>query len=75
MDKQRNVKYTLKGPMGKGLGISQDSQGDHVIFAAGTGIYAFVDLFERMLLQSLNILNEAKEGLNANLKVHLYASF
>ena len=44
--------------MGKGLGLTKDSEGNHVVFAAGTGIFVFVDLVARMLLESLSVIGD-----------------
>lgn len=51
--------YEIKGPMGKGLGLTTDSKGVHMAFSAGTGILVFVDLFARLLLSSLEIIHES----------------
>jgi hypothetical protein len=42
--------------MGKGLGLTPESQGDHIVFAAGTGVFVFVDLVARMFLEAANVL-------------------
>ena len=42
--------FDLQGPMGKGLGLSPTSVGNHVAFAAGTGILVYIDLVLRLLL-------------------------
>jgi hypothetical protein len=36
--------------MGKGLGLSNKSEGNHVAFSAGTGILVFIDLVVRLIL-------------------------
>ena len=48
--------FEIKGPMGKGLGLSSETKGLHMIFAAGTGILVFVDLIARLLLSNIGIL-------------------
>jgi NAD(P)H-flavin reductase len=66
--------FNISGPHGLGLGLSHDSEGEHYIFAAGTGILPFLDLFDCLLrkvihealsaripkpqLQKLNIIDE-----------------
>ena len=45
-----NYVYNIKGPMGKGLGLSRNSEGVHMAFAAGTGVLPFVDLVARIML-------------------------
>ena len=42
--------YEITGPMGKGLGLTKDSRGKHLAFAAGTGVLLFVDLVAKMIL-------------------------
>lgn len=42
--------YEITGPMGKGLGLTKDSKGKYLAFAAGTGVLVFVDLVAKMLL-------------------------
>lgn len=42
--------YEIKGPMGKGLGLTAESKGKHIAFAAGTGVLVFVDLVARIAL-------------------------
>jgi hypothetical protein len=36
--------------MGKGLGLTPDSKGHHIAFAAGTGVLVFVDLVARIIM-------------------------
>jgi len=50
--------YTIQGPMGKGLGLTPNSRGTHIAFIAGTAVCAFIDLVARILLESLNIIDE-----------------
>jgi len=50
--------------MGKGLGLTEKSEGVHIIFCAGTGILPFMDLITKVLLQELNILPITDERLN-----------
>lgn len=41
--------YYLSEPVGQGLEIDENSDGEHIIFAAGTGILPFLDLFDYLL--------------------------
>lgn len=66
--------YTIKGPMGKGLGLNMGSRGVHYAFAAGTGVLVFVDLVARILLGARGLLKGA-ESLDPAFKLVLYASF
>lgn len=50
--------FMIKGPVGKGLGITRQTHGTHIAFAAGTGVLVFVDLIARMVLTSLNLIPE-----------------
>ena len=42
------TKFNVKGPMGKGLGITANSSGTHMAFTAGTGILVFIDLIVKI---------------------------
>ena len=61
--------------MGKGLGISEQSEGVHIIFCAGTGILPFLDLLVKLLLQELNISPIEDEKLHENFILILYVGF
>ena len=50
----QNDTYKIKGPMGRGLGLSKDSKGTFVAFSAGTGILVFIDLVAKLALRELN---------------------
>lgn len=68
--------YEITGPMGKGLGLTRNSQGKHLAFAAGTGVLVFVDLVAKMLLQCLDApFTESEELLHDDFKLVFYASF
>lgn len=41
--------YEIEGPFGLGLELNNQSRGTHIIFAAGTGILPFLDLFDYLL--------------------------
>jgi len=41
--------FSVAGPYGVGLELRKGSQGKHIIFAAGTGIFPFLDLLDYML--------------------------
>ena len=51
--------FFIKGPMGKGLGLSESSEGLHIAFAAGTGILVFVDLVARIAVGDLDLIPES----------------
>lgn len=48
--------YKMVGPLGKGLGITEDTRGTHFAYSAGTGILVFIDLIARMLCQELGVI-------------------
>ena len=50
--------YLLSGPLGKGLGLTPQSKGTHLVFTAGTGVLAFVDLVAKLILQTLDFIPE-----------------
>ena len=60
--------------MGKGLGLTKDSQGVHFAFAAGTGVLVFVDLVARILLGVKKLIPE-EQRLHESFQLVLYASF
>ena len=47
--------------MGKGLGLSPDSKGEFVAFSGGTGVFVFVDLVARILLENLNLISDQQK--------------
>ena len=61
--------------MGKGLGLCPESKGDFVAFAGGTGVFVFVDLVTRILLENLNVITDKDQQVKKDLVFHLYASF
>lgn len=68
--------YEITGPMGKGLGLTKDSQGRYLAFAAGTGVLVFIDLVAKMILQYLDApFTESEELLHDDFKLVFYASF
>jgi hypothetical protein len=50
--------YLLTGPLGKGLGLTPSSKGIHIVFSAGTGILAFIDMIAKLILQTLDLIPE-----------------
>ena len=60
--------------MGKGLGLTKDSKGNHFAFAAGTGVLVFIDLIAKLTLSELDLIPE-KDRLHHQFKLYLYASF
>jgi len=68
--------YEITGPMGKGLGLTKDSRGKHLAFAAGTGVLLFVDLVAKMILQHLKApFTESEELIHDDFQLVFYASF
>lgn len=66
--------YQIKGPMGRGLGLTKDTKGQFQAYSAGTGIFVFLDLVARIGLQQMNLLPE-DQCLHPDFKLNLYASF
>lgn len=66
--------YEIKGPMGKGLGVNNQSKGLHIVFTTGTGTLVFIDLVVRMILSNLGVIRE-EERMHPEFKLHLYVSF
>lgn len=72
--------YEVKGPLGKGLNIQTD--GEHIAFAAGTGVLVFIDLVAHLILRilvekenlTLGEFTEPKLNLS-QFKLVLYTSF
>ena len=65
------AQHSLKGT---GLGLTAESTGLHYIFAAGTGIYPFLDLFDHLLESFIdpdNTTNLFKKGF----KLRVFFSF
>lgn len=73
-DRKQQI-FEVKGPMGKGLGLSERSTGIHIIFCAGTGILPFMDLITKVLLQEKKCLPIDDEKLHPDFQLHLYAGF
>ena len=64
------------GPIGKGLGLTPNSQGTYLAFSAGTGVLVFIDLVAKMLMQMLDLpFSENEEKLHDNFKLIFYTSF
>jgi len=61
----------LKGPVGKGLGITPESKGVHFAFTAGTGILVFMDLVTRIYLSRIQAIPK-EERLHPLFKFVLY---
>ena len=64
----------MKGPLGKGLGLSCLSKGTHVAFAAGTGVLVFIDIVAKLLLQQQSLLKD-EDKFNEDFKFVFYVSF
>lgn len=70
----KNGHFLVKGPVGKGLGITSESKGVHFAFTAGTGILVFMDLVTRIYLSRIQAIPK-EERLHPLFKFVLYASF
>jgi len=66
--------YEIKGPMGRGLGLTKDSTGKYIAFAAGTGVLVFVDLVARMSLAMIDAIPN-EEQLHRDFSLELFVSF
>mmetsp|Transcript_5276 Transcript_5276/g.8906 ORF Transcript_5276/g.8906 Transcript_5276/m.8906 type:complete len:130 (-) Transcript_5276:196-585(-) len=66
--------FKIQGPMGKGLGLRKNSTGNHIAFAAGTGVLVYVDIVARMILGDLNLIPD-EEKLSDDFKFTFFASF
>lgn len=66
--------YEIKGPMGRGLGLTKESKGTFIAFSAGTGILVYIDLVARLALQVLNLI-PPEDHLHPDFKFILYTSF
>ena len=54
----KNHLFKIKGPMGKGLGLTEYSEGNYVAFTAGTGILPFMDLVTRIALCDMRVFSK-----------------
>lgn len=66
--------FLVKGPMGKGLGLTNHSTGTHVAFVGGTGVFVFVDLVARLALGLLGLL-PTDQQFGPDFRFELFASF
>ena len=66
--------YEIQGPIGKGLGLTSESKGQHLAFSAGTGVLVFIDLVARMLLGQKNLIPK-EQMLNDDFSLVLYVGF
>ena len=55
-------RFSLMGPYGRGLRLKPKTKGFHIIIAAGTGVFPFVDLFHFMLQKTLMKLISNRAG-------------
>ena len=51
-DKAGHKVFSIQGPMGKGLCIK--TEGEHIAFAAGTGVLVFIDIVAHLILRMLS---------------------
>lgn len=75
--------FEVAGPYGKGL--IQKKRGTHVAFAAGTGVFSFIDIVAYLAIKNLkpvsfnasvNSTNDVADALPGNdFKFVLYVSF
>lgn len=73
-DQKREESFHITGPMGKGLLLTNQSEGLHIAFGAGTGVLVFMDLVARLVLQSVGAIPK-EQCLSPNFKLILFASF
>jgi len=66
--------FSIEGPFGTGLDLTPRSTGLHYIFAAGTGILPFLDLFD-YLLESVLVPGSTSNIFKNGFKLHIFASF
>ena len=71
---QSEQHFRVKGPMGKGLGLTNHSTGTHIAFTGGTGIFVFVDLIARLALGMMGHLPNDQQ-FSPDFNFVLYASF
>ena len=50
------IRFDVKGPMGRGLGLTCQSAGSYVAFGAGTGVFVYIDLVARIALGILDLI-------------------
>ena len=66
-------KFSINGPWGTGLEIKRGSNGPYVIFAHGTGVLPFIDLFHfivrKLIHMSLMRVKLSKENIEARLEL------
>lgn len=66
----------IKGPMGKGLFLNEESDGHHFAFCAGTGILVFLDLVTFLILQNTKATTMGKfRGFKDSFVFHLFVAF
>jgi NAD(P)H-flavin reductase len=63
---------SLKGPLGPGLALTEESSGVHLGFAGGTGLVPFLDLVHLIWKAETN---QETTGLNPGFSLVLYVSF
>ena len=64
--------YEITGPYGFGLQINNKSAGCYYIFANGTGILPFLDLFDFLLRKTMWISLKKKFGVNVAKIINAY---
>ena len=55
------MEIEIEGPCGKGLGLTRQSKGTNIIFAAGTGIIPFLDLLNYLLCKTMCLAIRLKQ--------------
>ena len=70
---QENLQVQVKGLLGKGLEINEQTVGTHIAFVGGTGVLVFADLLCLLLRQNLGLLSSPK--FSPRFKLVLYATF
>jgi len=66
--------FLIEGPFGPGFGLTTETTGLHYIFAAGTGMLPFLDLFD-FLLEGLVAPSSATNLFSRGFRLHVFASF
>jgi ferredoxin-NADP reductase len=67
--------FNIEGPFGHGFGLTAETTGVHTIYAAGTGILPFLDLFDYLLESVLEESNHVVNIFRNGFRLHVYASF
>jgi len=64
--------FSVIGPCGMGLELTKYAKGQHLIFACGTGILPFLDLFDFMLRKVIDEILTETEGKEVADKINIF---